>query len=734
MLLVLDNCEHQVEVCAQMVDAFLHRCTSLTILATSRTPLGVPGEITWRVPSMAVPAEPAREPIESLRALDAVSLFIDRAKQVRPNFAITDDNAPAVAQICHDLDGIPLAIELAAARVRMMAPIQICRALSDRFRVLTGGARTAIARQQTLQASLDWSYELISEDERTLLRRLSVFAGGWTLAAVEHICSDTHIDRYAVLDLLTALVDKSLVTTDEHGPETRYRLLETVRQYSTAHLTAAGELHRLRQQHLTYYLALAEQAESQLPYGRPDSPIEHTLTTELLNLRAALDWATTTDPTAGLRLMNALNMFWLRGRYQEGEAAYARALDAASEEPTLLRGRVLAGRGQLGLLSGNENALGWCQAALEIGQACDDAWTQGRALGALGFGISYGDPARARPLLRRSIELATQAGDNITQIWSAQCLASTWTLQEKFDTARSVLDDLYATATRMGFQGGIAIYWYFLGSEALLQGRLNQARELLQRTVTVTDESGDEVVRSLANCFMSQVHLVCGETDHAHALASATLRRVQQSGAGLALGMAENALGRIELALGKLAAARAHFHSAVHIDRHRVLYSFCSALIGLGTVERLGGNLQAAHDYGEQALDNVRKLGGESMQADAEQLLARVALAAGNTSDAEHYAHNALARLQAKGFAVGIPQCLDILAAIATAQENFDHAAQQFGAAAAHRQRLGIVRFPPEPEFWTNVEHTIRDILGDAHYHNAYTEGISHPDLPASGP
>jgi predicted ATPase len=193
---------------------------------------------------MSLPAESQREPIEALRQSDAVSLFIDRATQVRPHFDITA-NARAVARICHDLDGIPLAIELAAARVRMLAPEQIADALSDHFHLLTGGARTLLPRHQTLKASLDWSHELLRDGERTLLRRLSVFAGGWTLNAAEQVCVGAAIDRYSVLDLLTGLIDRSLVTTDEQGSQTRYRLLETVRQYATARLADAGEVDSL---------------------------------------------------------------------------------------------------------------------------------------------------------------------------------------------------------------------------------------------------------------------------------------------------------------------------------------------------------------------------------------------------------------------------------------------------------------------------------------------------------
>lgn len=724
VLLVLDNCEHLVEACARLVDVLLRGCATLTILATSRAPLRVPGEVTWRVPSMSLPVEHTAAPIESLRQFDAVSLFIDRAKQVRPSFAVTADNAPAIAQICHDLDGIPLAIELAAARVRMMAPEQICRALHDRFRLLTGGPRTVMPRQQTLEASLDWSHDLLSEHERVLLRRLAIFAGGWALEAAEHVCSGVDIDGYAVLDLLATLVDKSLVTTEEHATETRYRLLETVRHYAMARLAEAGEHDHRRNRHLTYYLAFAERRAPQILSAGPDNPIMDVLATELPNLRAALEWATATDPSAGLRVMHALTLFWaFTGRYQEAEAAYARVLDAAGKTPTMLRGRVLADRGLLGHYSGNKNALGWCQAALEIGQACDDAWTQGRALTVLWYTASFHDPARGRPPLQRSIQLATQAGDNWIRIHAAQMLALTWLSQDDFDAARPILQDAYTTATQLGCWVIIAAHWFAMGWEAMIYGRLNQARELFSQAAAPCEQMGEQFVTAVTNTFLTHVHLMCGETERAYALASVTLQRAQQAGAGMVLGMAHQALGKTELALGEFAAAREHLHNAVNIDRQAWPYFFSWALTGLGTAERVRANLQAANDHGRQALDIARRLGSGWMQAGAQRLLARLALAAGNISHAERYAHDALTRLQTKGFALDIPECLDILAAIAADQQNYDKAARLLGAATASRQRLGIVRFPPEPEFWASIERTTQDALGHSGYHTAYTQG-----------
>jgi predicted ATPase/class 3 adenylate cyclase len=726
-LLVLDNCEHLLAACADFVDALLRACPSLTILTTSRAPLGVPGEITWRVPSMSVPTEPARQPIESLRQFDAVSLFIDRAAHVRPNFAVSASTAPAVAQICHDLDGIPLAIELAAARVRMMAPEQICRALSDRFHVLTGGARTVMPRHQTLQASLDWSYELLSEDERTLLRRLSVFAGGWALDAAEQICSGEDTNRYAVLDLLTNLVDKSLVVTDEQDPETRFRLLETVRQYATARLARAGETERLRARHLAYYLSLVETAEPQVLGAGREDPVLHTLASELPNLRAALEWAAVSDPDTGLRLVNALTLFWLfTGRYQEGDAAYARALTVASEQPTPLRGRALAGRGHLAQHGGAyQPAHGWAQAALETGQACGDPRTQARALNVLGRSVSFRDPASGRPLLERSAQLATEARDDWCRTSALQTLALAWIFQDQFDTAHPILENAYATATRLGYRRGFALHWFCQGWEALYRGWMDEARELLPRAVAASDEVGDPFFGGLANGYLTYIHLVRGETELAYSLATENFTRTREAGAGAPLGLAYQMLGRTETALGQFSAAREHFQTALNIDRRGLALLLTWDLAALGTLERLDGSPDAARDCGEEALEVARRLETAWMQAGAERLLGRLALAAGQESKAQRYLHEALGRLNAKGFEIDIPECFDILAAIAAAQESFDKTARLLGAAAAGRQRLDIVRFPPEPEFWTDLERTTQDVLGDDGYYSAYTAGAA---------
>jgi predicted ATPase len=286
VLLVLDNCEHLIDACADLAEALLHSCPELRVLATSREALGITGEVAWVVPSLSLPD---LRHLESLPRYESARLFLERAAAVRPTFMLTEQNAPAVAQICYRLDGIPLAIELAAARAKVLSAEQIADRLDDSFRLLSAGARTAIPRHRTLHATMDWSYEWLPELERILVRRLSVFIGGFTLKAVESVCVGEDLQRNEVLDLLSHLVDKSLVLVAEHDGEARYRLLETVRQYGWEKLSESGEEGQLREQHARYYLALAEEAEPELK-GEGQVAWLERLEREHGNLRVAMRW------------------------------------------------------------------------------------------------------------------------------------------------------------------------------------------------------------------------------------------------------------------------------------------------------------------------------------------------------------------------------------------------------------------------------------------------------------
>ncbi len=350
-LLLLDNCEHLVEPVAHLVEALLRHCPRLTVLATSREPLRVPGEVTWRVPSLSLPELVDHSPSEGSLEAESVRLFTVRAGQAAPGFELDGENVAAISALCHRLDGMPLAIELAAARVGALTPAQIVERLDDSLDLLAGGSRTAMTRQQTLRATLAWSFDLLDGDEQILLRRLAVFAGSFGLEAAEDICAEDPLKRQEAVALLGRLIDKSLVHVEEGPGDRRYRLLETVRQYAAERLDEAGESDAFARRHRDWYIELAESDPT--PAG--DLPARdrlRRLDLERDNLRAALASALADDPQLALRLTVALWRFWLmRGYLAEGYRWLDASL-AAAPEHTADRARALLAACLVGLRRG----------------------------------------------------------------------------------------------------------------------------------------------------------------------------------------------------------------------------------------------------------------------------------------------------------------------------------------------------------------------------------------------
>ena len=363
LLVVLDNCEHLLDASAALIVALLGACPGLTLLATSREPIGVAGEVSWRVPSLSL-------------ADEAIELFIDRARHARPDFRVSGDDAAAVAEICARLDGLPLAIELAAARVRALSLAEILDGLHDRFRLLTGGARTAVRRQQTLRASVDWSHALLTESERVLFRRLAVFVGGFDLDAAQAVAGGGDVEHYQVLDQLTLLVDKSLVVADARGGRTRYRLLETVRQYAPEKLGESGEADAVRARHRDHYTAIAALLDA--PAGSDYERRLEQAEIEIDNLRAAFGWSReNSDTELALALASSLQPLWLaRGRIREGLAWFDAALaDLDAQHPEVapaVRARALADKAVLEPVVGAADGLDQAQQALAIAREVDD--------------------------------------------------------------------------------------------------------------------------------------------------------------------------------------------------------------------------------------------------------------------------------------------------------------------------------------------------------------------------
>ncbi len=409
-LIVLDNCEHLAEACRLLVTELLRRCPNLRVLVASRQTLGVPGETSFLVPSLSLPAPERPAHADELLEYEAIRLFVDRATQSRLGFALTPQNALAVAQVCHRLDGIPLAIELAAARLAVLSPEQINARLLDRFRLLTGNRPAAPPRQQTLRATMDWSHDLLSEPQRVLLRRLAVFAGSFPLEAAERVCGGEGLDDLEVLDVLEELVERSLVVFEDAEPP-RYRLLETVRLYALERLQAAGEERLLRRRHRDWCLAFAQEIERGWLDGRRIHELVARTDLEYANLRAALAWR---EPgpegeLARLRLANGVRRYWAaQGQRVEGVQWLQRILDETADTPSLERAEAL---NVLGFISSLHGQVVVAQARLEQGLAMRRAIGHRRGVGGslanLGaLAVDRGQLARAIALLEESLGIA----------------------------------------------------------------------------------------------------------------------------------------------------------------------------------------------------------------------------------------------------------------------------------------------------------------------------------------
>jgi predicted ATPase/class 3 adenylate cyclase len=413
MICILDNCEHLLGACARLADALLRGCPQLRILATSRELLGISGETVWRVPSMATPESTRTLSLEELERSETVQLFLQRANAARPGFQLTNETADAVVRICRRLDGIPLAIELAAARIRTLPIRTIGERLDDRFQLLTGGSRVSLPRQRTLQATLDWSHSLLNADEKRLFRRLAVFRGGFTLEAAESIGTAGVAD--SVVDVLSSLIDKSLVIFEEgadHPP--RFSLLETVREYAHHHLQSEGEGAQTALQHARYYLALADSMYEQLR-GPGQAAWFTRVEDELDNMRMSFEWTLEHDPKSALNLTLKLERYWIMHRRGEGHDWLARSL-AAAPEPDELRAHALYNASFWAIFQGAiDEARQLANECLALSRKLGNTLFEGEALCALAVVVSSerpeGWPALSLPLFEQAEELVREAAD-----------------------------------------------------------------------------------------------------------------------------------------------------------------------------------------------------------------------------------------------------------------------------------------------------------------------------------
>jgi len=544
-LLVLDNCEHLLQACAAFADGLLRTCPGLVILATSREPLGIAGETSWRVASLALPVE-GQTPVTgdlpaSLLKYEAVRLFVERAWSARPDFALTNANAATVARVCRRLDGIPLALELAAVRVRALTIDQIADRLDDRFRLLTVGSRVALPRQQTLRAAVDWSYHLLPESERAVLRRLSVFAGGWHLEAAEAVCSWRGIEVADVLDLLQHLVDKSLVVADVRSEITiRYRMLEILHQYAQERLIGSGELEEARRQHAAYWLALAEQAEPELR-GPRESEWSARLEDENENLRAALRWTIEGgEAELTLRLGAALWRFWeIRGQLVEGLAWLEQglALHVPSDDATAAlshaRAGALNGAGALAWSRGEHaRSAAFHEESLKLRRRLSDP--AGEAVSLQNLGVTFrslGDRARARDYGTQSLALCRQLGDSRNAALSLLNLGRLSHDEGDVHQATMLYEESLALFRADGNAQGVASVLNRLGDLARERGNLSTADQLHHEALGLHRGRGDPWGIGISLTYLARVAAARRDPAATLALAGQALQALHEAGA-----------------------------------------------------------------------------------------------------------------------------------------------------------------------------------------------------------
>ncbi|MCP9271575.1 LuxR family transcriptional regulator [Mycolicibacterium arenosum] len=680
LLMVLDNCEHLLDASACVAEALLSASSAAKVMTTSREPIGAPGEVIWRVPSLSL-------------ADEAIELFDDRARHVRPDFVADAQDLAVIGEICRRLDGMPLAIELAAARVRVLSLTEILDGLHDRFRLLTGGARTATPRQQTLRASVEWSHGLLTTSERTLFRRLAVFMGGFDRDAAQAVCAGGDVERIGVLDQLTLLVDKSLVVAENADGRTRYRLLETMRQYALQKLGESGEADQLRRRHRDHYTSTVialDNSGAQVGDERLD-----WIEAEIDNLRAAFAWSRQcADPETALCLVSALQPYWLmRGLMVEGRSWFHVILSNEKGGDLGLapavHARALADKAVLDSGWVTADSLPQAEHALKIARDLDDPVLVGHVLTACAATSAVHGHA-ARPYFTEAISLARSLGDRwrLSQLlgWQAYSafvagdpVAARTAGEEGYDLALAIGNDFVMRQCRL----------WGVGVSQMVEGALPAAEAELRELTADAEAAADAV-----NVFVGRINLAFlqayrGRPDAARDEAVAAIDTGVRSGGGFYIGLGHMAMIAAELAAGDVAAAEA---AAAAARRHipaqpaypaAMLWRFAALALAVG-------DLEAARTWADQ---DVRATLGGWHRALALTTRARVACAQDGVEQAERDARDALTCAADVGAVLVIPDILEILAGLAVKSDSHQVAVRLFAAAQGIRSGLGVVRF-----------------------------------------
>ena len=565
-LLILDNCEHLLDACAQLADTLLKNCPNLKILATSREPLGIIGEAIYRIPSLGLPD--LQQVLDTFRDFESVRLFEVRAKLAQFDFALTVENASAVAQICHRLDGIPLALELAAAKVETFSAEQIAKQLDESFNLLTGGSRTALPRQQTLRASIDWSWNLLTESEQTMMRQLAVFSGGWTLDAALAICDGD------VMGLTSTLVRKSLIVMNQEGRrETRYGFHEVVRQYACEKLNEINAVETLSQRFAAYFVALAEEAESKL-FGPDEIEWLDWLEIENPNLRAVLEWSINNNPEIGLRLAGALYYFWgVRGYWHEANT--------------------------------------WLERLLAIPREASHSEIRVKALNAAGFlAWCISDAKSSRSLYLESLAISREIGNRREEANALHGLGRAARLQSDYQTAHQFYEEGLSIWREVDDKVGIADTLLSIGALAYRQGNLDEAHLLLEESLILSQELENLSGIAPTFYFLGRVSAAQGNYENATFLYNKTLDLFQKLADKAGWIYTLETMGRTAHIQADYATAWEKYQESLHLSRKAGHNVYTAAVLAdLGHLAMIDNNYTEAHTLYTESLMLFKQTG-----------------------------------------------------------------------------------------------------------------------------
>ena len=633
ILIILDNCEQLINACALLTERLLSSCPKLKMISTSREAMNCGGEFTYRIPPLTQPDPNQNNTPEELTQYESVRLFIERALSVNPNFRVTNENAPALAEVCSRLDGIPLAIELAAARIKMLSIEKIYERLDDRFNLLTGGKRTALPRQQTLRALIDWSYDLLSENEKILWSRLSVFNGGWTLDAAEEVCSDETIDKNEILDLLSQLTEKSVIIYD--NSKDRYRILESIKQYGIEKLSDGKEIFL---QHLNYFLKLSEKAKPEL-IGENTKFWMQIIEADHNNFLSAIEWSVNNEnKDKGAVISNLIGSFWSRtGQYSTGIRLVEIILESSGSLSKLLKG----------------DMLNW------IGN----------------FRISLGDNEQAIKYLEKSLVLSKEIGDKRGIAESMLRLGNVTNSLGDFELAKNYYEDSLDNYKKIDSKSGIAAISLSLGNVALNQGDYGMAKKYNEESLFIFKEIGHKYGIALSIHNLGNVSLFLGDYELAKKYLEEGLDLLKEIGNKKGMAFSINFLGNIALNQGDFEQAKKNFEESLFIFKEiGNKDGIALSILSLGMILFNQGYSEKAKKYYEESLDIRKEIGEKNGIAESVKNVGHIAYVHGDYQQAKKYYKESLDIYKEIGSKSGIANSINSLGNIEFGQGDFEQA------------------------------------------------------------